>query len=206
MIIALLLIIFKMILAFMQMRQTFSYFDKGDKRTKAEQKAENGSDDEAENLKQVTVKFARAGDQERIKKARERSYNFISQIGADEPWCETLIYSKDTHQSEMERQKIPHAHQSNEENCISITPKEYFSDLFHESAVTLNSVTPSTSSDTATDDPKEVKIPTVRDPLSKKQVKKLPLLDQIKMFLKDGNFKKFRVHFHPNDMCMYHSF
>jgi hypothetical protein len=64
------------------MRQNYSYFDKGDKRTKAEEKAENGSDEEAEDLKQVTVKFARSGDAEKIKRAKERSYNFISNIGA----------------------------------------------------------------------------------------------------------------------------
>lgn len=75
--------IFKsLVLAFYQMRQNYSYFDKGDKRTKAEQKTENGSDEESDDLKQVTVKFARSGDADKIKKARERSYHFISHIGA----------------------------------------------------------------------------------------------------------------------------
>jgi DNA-directed RNA polymerase III subunit RPC5 len=74
------------------MRQNYGYFDKGDKRTKAEEKAENGSDDEAEDLKQVTVKFARSGDAEKIKKAKERSYHFISHIGAGNTSKKSLIW------------------------------------------------------------------------------------------------------------------
>lgn len=166
------------------MRQNYTYFDKGDKRTKAEQKAANGSDDEAEDLKQVTVKFARSGDAEKIKKARERSYHFISHIGADEPWCEALIYAKNSTQSQMERQKIPVSHQG-EGNFTGISPNEYFADLISDD-VTLNAtVLPQEPAD----EEKEVKVPTVRGPISKKQIKKLPLLEQIKIFLKDGEFR-----------------
>jgi DNA-directed RNA polymerase III subunit RPC5 len=164
------------------MRQTYSYFDKGDKRTKAEQKAENGSDDEAEDLKQVTVKFARSGDADKIKKARERSYHFISHIGADEPWCEALIYPKNSSQSEIERQKIPLAHHAIEGHFTSIPANEYFSDLISDDA-TLNAALPAIGEG---EDDSEVKTPLVRGPISKKQVKKLPLLEQIKVFLKDG--------------------
>lgn len=167
------------------MRQNYSYFDKGDKRTKAEQKAENGSDEEAEDLKQVTVKFARSGDAEKIKKARERSYHFISHIGADEPWCEALIYPKTTSQSEIERQKIPLSHHTLNQggNFVGISPNEYFADLISDDA-TLNAM-PNASSESIEDE-KEAKTPTIRGPISKKQIKKLPLLEQIKVFLKDG--------------------
>lgn len=173
------------------MRQNYSYFDKGDKRTKAEQKAENGSDEEAEDLKQVTVKFARSGDAEKIKKARERSYHFISHIGADEPWCEALIYPKTTSQSEIERQKIPLSHQSTDGNFTGISPNEYFRDLIGENAATLTAaVVPIAGSD-ATEDDKETKI-AAWGIISKKQIKKLPLLDQIKVFLKEGEkFSRF---------------
>lgn len=173
-----------LVLAFYQMRQNYSYFDKGDKRTKAEQKAENGSDDEAEDLKQVTVKFARSGDADKIKKARERSYHFISHIGADEPWCEALIYPKNSSQSEIERQKIPLAHHAIDGHFTSIPPNEYFSDLISDDA-TLNAALPAIGEDDAES---EVKTPLVRGPISKKQVKKLALLEQIKVFLKDGKF------------------
>jgi DNA-directed RNA polymerase III subunit RPC5 len=167
------------------MRQNYSYFDKGDKRTKAEQKAENGSDEEAEDLKQVTVKFARSGDAEKIKKARERSYHFISHIGADEPWCEALIYPKTTPQSEIERQKIPLSHHASDGNFTGISPNEYFADLISDDATLNAAVLPTTGSE-AVEDEKELKVPTVRGPISKKQIKKLPLLEQIKVFLKDG--------------------
>lgn len=165
------------------MRQSYSYFDKGDKRTKAEQKAENGSDDETEDLKQVTVKFARSGDAEKIKKAREKSYHYISHIGADEPWCEALIYPKTSSQSQIERQKIPLSHHAVDGHFSSIPPNEYFSDLISDN-VTLNATVPLSTE--AADDDKERKVPTVRGPISKKQIKKLPLLEQIKVFLKDG--------------------
>lgn len=171
--------------AFFQMRQSYSYFDKGDKRTKAEQKAENGSDDEAEDLKQVTVKFARSGDADKIKKARERSYHFISHIGADEPWCEAMIYPKNTSQSQIERQKIPLSQHSIDGHFSSIPPNEYFSDLISDNA-TLNAA--ASQAPEINEDEKEAKTATVIGPISKKQVKKLPLLDQIKIFLKDGKF------------------
>lgn len=167
---------------FYQMRQNYSYFDKGDKRTKAEQKAENGSDEEVEDLKHVTVKFARSGDAEKIKKARERSYHFISHIGADEPWCEAMIYPKTTTQSQVERQKIPLSHHAIGGNFNSIPPNDYFSDLISDDA-TLNSSIPVNEEPMEEDSKKSV---TIRGPISKKQVKKLPLIDQIKVFLKDG--------------------
>lgn len=167
------------------MRQNYSYFDKGDKRVKAEQKAENGSDDEAEDVTQVTVKFARSGDAEKIKKARERSYHFISHIGADEPWCEALIYPKSTSQSEIERQKIPLSQHATAGVFSSISPNEYFSDLINDEATLNATIVPSNE---AADDDKEAKAPTIRGPISKKQIKKLPLLEQIKVFLKDGEF------------------
>ena len=78
---------FLIILAILQMRQSFSYFDKQDKRTKAEQKVENESDD-------------------KLHKAREKSNNFVSKIGADEPWCETLWHLHKSYEAELERKKI----------------------------------------------------------------------------------------------------
>lgn len=170
------------------MRQTYSYFDKGDKRTKAEQKAENGSDDETDDLKQVTVKFARSGDAEKIRKARERSYHFISHIGADEPWCEALIYPKTTSQSQIERQKIPLSQHADDGHFDSISPNEYFSELISDD-VTLNATVP--LSKELYEEDKDGKVPTVRGPLSKKQIKKLPLLEQIKVFLKDAKILSF---------------
>lgn len=88
-----------------QMRPSFSYFDKSDKRQKAEQKAENEADMDEEEPTQITVKFARQ-ENENVRKAREKSFNFLSKKYADEAWCETMWYTKESHQAELERQKL----------------------------------------------------------------------------------------------------
>uniref|UniRef100_A0A182M3S3 DNA-directed RNA polymerase III subunit RPC5 n=1 Tax=Anopheles culicifacies TaxID=139723 RepID=A0A182M3S3_9DIPT len=89
------------------MRQMFSYFDKQDKRTKAEQKAEQDADGAAEDeeLTQVTVKFARL-ENEKVRKAREKSFNYLSKMEAEEPWCETFWHEKTSAAAELERQKL----------------------------------------------------------------------------------------------------
>uniref|UniRef100_A0A2M4AQ09 Putative dna-directed rna polymeraseiii 80 kDa polypeptide n=1 Tax=Anopheles triannulatus TaxID=58253 RepID=A0A2M4AQ09_9DIPT len=89
------------------MRQMFSYFDKQDQRTKAEQKAEQDADGggEEEELTQVTVKFARP-ENEKLRKAREKSFNYLSKIEAEEPWCETFWHEKQSSAAEHERQKL----------------------------------------------------------------------------------------------------
>uniref|UniRef100_A0A182N8C0 DNA-directed RNA polymerase III subunit RPC5 n=1 Tax=Anopheles dirus TaxID=7168 RepID=A0A182N8C0_9DIPT len=89
------------------MRQMFSYFDKQDKRTKAEQKAEQDADGAAEDeeLTQVTVKFART-ENEKVRKAREKSFNYLSKMEAEEPWCETFWHEKNSSTAELERQKL----------------------------------------------------------------------------------------------------
>uniref|UniRef100_A0A8W7P3T8 DNA-directed RNA polymerase III subunit RPC5 n=1 Tax=Anopheles coluzzii TaxID=1518534 RepID=A0A8W7P3T8_ANOCL len=87
------------------MRQMFSYFDKQDTRTKAEQKAERDADGAAddEELTQVTVKFA---ENERMRKAREKSFNYLSEMEAEEPWCETFWHEKTSSTAELEKQKL----------------------------------------------------------------------------------------------------
>lgn len=89
------------------MRQMFSYFDKQDQRTKAEQKAEQDADGggEEEELTQVTVKFARP-ENEKLRKAREKSFNYLTKIEAEEPWCETFWHEKQSSAAEHERQKL----------------------------------------------------------------------------------------------------
>lgn len=88
-----------------QMRPSFSYFDKQDKRAKADKRAEDGEGPEDEEMKQVTVKFAR-NESEKVKKAREKSYNYISRMGAEEPWCETMWHPSVSEMATMEAQKL----------------------------------------------------------------------------------------------------
>lgn len=171
------------------MRQTYSYFDKGDNRKNSE-KGDMEADDEATevDLKQVTVKFARTGDTEKIKKAREKSYHFISQIGKDEPWCETFIYPKHSPESAIERQRIPHITNASDEHIkfINIPPTEYFGNLVDTEAHSLDIAV----AQIPTDD-KEIKIETIRGPISQRKIKKFQLLDQLKLILRDGKLLSF---------------
>ncbi|KAG5681299.1 hypothetical protein PVAND_010749 [Polypedilum vanderplanki] len=170
---------------FFQMRQTFSHFDKGDKRIKSEK---SGDDDDDDDLKQVTVKFAKpAGDSERIKKARERSYQFISSIGKDEAWCETLIYSKISPESELERQKILYTG-GQQQHLSTIPVQDYFETLMtpDKGSISLTSHEPSKSDDTS-----EKHIDVLKGIVSKRLIKRLPLIDQLKVVLKDSKVLTF---------------
>ncbi|CAH1720507.1 unnamed protein product [Chironomus riparius] len=180
---------------FFQMRQTYSYFDKGDKRTKAE-KGDMDEEEPEEDLKQVTVKFARTGDSEKIKKAREKSYRFISQIGKDEAWCETLIYPKHTAQSQLERHKISGINICSDISTgTNMSQDEYFDKLVN-SAEAANSLDASLAQtlkikeeDTKLEENNGMILH--KGPISKRQTKKLPLLDQLKVILKDAKILSF---------------
>jgi DNA-directed RNA polymerase-3 subunit RPC5 len=176
---------------FFQMRQTYSYFDKGDKRKKAEKNDDNM--EQEEDVKQVTVKFAKTGDSEKIKKAREKSFQFISQIGVDEPWCEAFIYPKSSPQSEMERQKLPLVSTFDASSFNAITPSEYFKKLLDDDANALDASLQKalTIACSKATDGGESKILSIRAPISKRQVKKLPLVDQIKVILRDAKVLTF---------------
>lgn len=87
------------------MRPSFSYFDKSDTRNKAEKKAENDADLDEEEPKQITVQFART-ENDSIRKAREKSFGFLSAKSADEAWCRTMWYPKDSQQAVLEREKL----------------------------------------------------------------------------------------------------
>lgn len=158
-----------------QMRPNYSCFDKLDKRNKAEQKAEKEADEEEEELKQVTVKFSRI-ENERIKKAREKSFNVISQRGAEEPWCETLWHPQTATASELEKQKLFASNIEATGQTLSLSNKEYFDNLV------------------STDD----KVICVTDGMpsrniSRKILRNMSLLDQLKVILRDGEYIKLNM-------------
>lgn len=75
------------------MRPAFNYFDKQDKRAKDEDNEKKDVDDEAGpsselEATQITVSFAR-NETDRIKKAREKSYSFLTKKSSEEPWCDS---------------------------------------------------------------------------------------------------------------------
>lgn len=164
-----------------QMRQNFAHLAKADKRSNQQQKNED-SDEEADDLKQVTVKFAKTGDAEKIKKAKERSYHFISQIGADEPWCDSLIHPKSSNQSEIERNKITEKAQNDHDECTGFpTSDDYFPQLLSDK-VSFEAVELKREDNANLDS---------IGPLSKQQIRKLPLLDQIKVILRDAKILSY---------------
>lgn len=154
----------------LQMRPSFSYFDKSDTRKKAEQKTENESDTEDEEPKHVTVKFART-ETDRSRKAREKSFNYLSKKSADEPWCETLWHSKDSVQSQLERQKLFSSTNESTGHTLSLTSSEYVETL-------IPAERDYSSVDTA-------EMPSI---VCMNKLKTLPLADQIMYILKDGIF------------------
>lgn len=111
-----------------QMRPSFSYFDKSDKRNKAEQKAENEADLDEEEPKQVTVKFART-ENDRLRKAREKSFNFISQKSAEEAWCQTMYYGRETTEAELERHKLFSTSNEITGHALSLASSDYIETL-----------------------------------------------------------------------------
>lgn len=153
-----------------QMRPSFSYFDKSDTRKKAEQKFDNESDADEDEPKQVTVKFAR-NDSDRLKKAREKSYNYLSQKSADEPWCETMWYPPDSTRADIERQKLFATSTQATGHSLSLTSREYVDTLIpaEKTISNLDAILP----------------PRV---ISMLKLKGLPLTDQVRNILKDGEF------------------
>uniref|UniRef100_A0A1B0FI91 DNA-directed RNA polymerase III subunit RPC5 n=1 Tax=Glossina morsitans morsitans TaxID=37546 RepID=A0A1B0FI91_GLOMM len=152
-----------------QLRPSFSYFDKEDKRNKAEQKALNEEDDDEE-LQQVTVKFARTS----AKKAKERQgFHNLMKKSDEEPWCETYWHPRSSSTSELERQKL---FTTNRQSSLAfaLDPKAYLKKLL----------------------PNEVRNQSIDAVLparvfSKVRLKSLPLLEQLKIILKDGRMLSF---------------
>lgn len=158
------------------MRQVFSYFDKQDKRTKAEQKAEQDADADEEELKQVTVKFART-ENEKVRKAREKSFNYISKMESEEPWCETFWHAKKSTTAELERHKLfcssasAASSRDGAESALNVGTAEYLDMLISKEKTDRNidSMLPSRV-------------------VCMHKLKQMALVDQIKVILKDGKF------------------
>ncbi|XP_055603340.1 DNA-directed RNA polymerase III subunit RPC5 [Uranotaenia lowii] len=163
------------------MRQVFSYFDKQDKRTKAEQKAEQDADGDEEELKQVTVKFART-ENEKVRKAREKSFNYISKMESEEPWCETFWHRKDSSSAELERQRLyattssgSGSNPAENEALNAVTADEYLAMLIskEKSDRNIDSMLPSRV-------------------VCMHKLRQMTLVDQIKIILKDAKVLTFQ--------------
>lgn len=110
----------------------FPYLDITDKRAKEEAKEQgdaevSGGEDEEE-AKQITVKFARQ-ESERVKRAREKSFNYLSKKSAEEPWYHTEFFTADTRLAELERAKFLSVPLEDRVSSLSLTPEQYMNDL-----------------------------------------------------------------------------
>lgn len=151
-----------------QMRPSFSYFDKSDTRKKAEQKNDLESDAEEEEPKQVTVKFSRT-ETDRTRKAREKSFNFLSKKSADEPWCEAMWHDKESVAAEIERQKLFSTSNESTGHALSLPNNEYI-DVLIPAERDFNNVDTAVQSNI----------------VCMNKLRTMTLPDQIQQILKDG--------------------
>lgn len=158
-----------------QMRPSFSQFDKSESRRISEQKTEQESEAEEEEPKQVTVKFART-ETDRSRKAREKSFNYLLKRSEDEPWCETEWCGQDTIQAQLERQKLFSNSDESTGHALSLPSNEY-----------IESLIPAERDFSSVDDTATSII------CSMSKLKTFPLPDQIQQILKDG---KFNIYIH----------
>ncbi|XP_037818813.1 DNA-directed RNA polymerase III subunit RPC5 isoform X2 [Lucilia sericata] len=151
------------------LRPSFSYFDKEDKRNKAEQKALNEEDDDEE-LQQVTVKFARTGG----KKVKERQgYDTFVKKSVDEPWCETYWHSRTSPTAELERQKLFATNRQGSHALALDTPKY------------VEKLLPAEGQDQGIDAVLPARV------ISKAKLKSMNLMEQLKVILKDAKMLSF---------------
>lgn len=153
-----------------QMRPSFSYFDKQDKRSKAENKPE---DEEEEEARQVTVKFAR-NDTERARKAKEKSYNHFAQMNEEEPWCETMWYPNDSEIAALEKHKLQIGTMDSQKHLFSLEKNHYLKNLL-----------------TTEEDSSVAESLLTARVLSHRNLAQLPLVDQIQHLLTDGKILSF---------------
>ncbi|CAF4823670.1 unnamed protein product [Pieris macdunnoughi] len=111
-----------------QLRPSYSYCDKQDKRKQDKNELDVSEDEEKEpEIQQVTVKFARV-ETEVAKKAREKSFHTISQKVAEEPWYDALWKSSKSDQAELERLKLFSA-TSSDGSALTLEARDYIKEL-----------------------------------------------------------------------------
>ncbi|KAJ1526730.1 hypothetical protein ONE63_008310 [Megalurothrips usitatus] len=149
------------------LRPTFSYLDKSDKRQINAQDEVSGGEEEEE-LKQVKVKFARQ-ENERVKKAREQSYDNHRKLSSSEPWYHTEYLTPQTDDAELERAKLYCSQIAEQVADLSLNRENYLSYLIDPDAVDE-----STSG------------------ASKRCLKSMNLADQVRSIMKEARLLPFR--------------
>nr|CAD7458170.1 unnamed protein product [Timema tahoe] len=154
----------------LHLRPSFAYLDKSDKRAKEEGEDISGGEEEEE-AKQVTVKFKRQ-ENDRIKQARERSFGFLSKRSAEEPWYHTEFHATLSETSEKWKSKLYCSKTTEKVSELNVSSDDYLKTLLPEDLE---------------DD--SVKTSTYSVPL--KNLRLLPLVDQVKLLLKEAKLLQF---------------
>ncbi|XP_075231012.1 RNA polymerase III subunit E isoform X2 [Lycorma delicatula] len=162
------------------LQPSFPYLDLTEKRAREELKERGSMDfsaieEEEDKDKQITVKFARQ-ESERMKRARERSFNYLSMKSAEEPWYDTNYYPSTSRESEMERQKLQLSKERGEDETSSLClkPQQYIQNLL-PSLQEESWIIPSLPSNV----------------LSLTAIKALPLSEQVRLILRDVKVMTF---------------
>ncbi|XP_069692182.1 DNA-directed RNA polymerase III subunit RPC5 [Periplaneta americana] len=158
------------------LRPSFSYLDKSDKRAKEEAKEQGEADasgEEEEEVQQVTVKFARQ-ENERIKRARERSFGYLSKKSAEEPWYYTEFYNAQSEKAELERGKLYCTKPEERVNELSLGVKEYMKYLIPKE-----------------EESEESKPSEASAVISLNSLKQLPIVDQVKILFREAKILRF---------------
>ncbi|CAG4937054.1 unnamed protein product [Parnassius apollo] len=106
-----------------QLRPSYGYYDKQDKRKPDKNKTDSDDEDKEPEAQQVTVKFARQ-ETEVAKKAREKSFETISQRISEEPWYDALWKQSDSDYADLERLKLFSANTS-DGSSLTLPHSEY---------------------------------------------------------------------------------
>ncbi|XP_077285574.1 RNA polymerase III subunit E [Arctopsyche grandis] len=157
----------------LQMRPAFNYFDKQDKRVKDEDNEKKDIDDEAGpsselEATQITVSFAR-NETDRIKKAREKSYSFLTKKSSEEPWCDSTWWHPKSDKADLERHKLFASATTDDRIPLNLDAAQYLSTLVPQD-IELNAINKS----------ENVEFVNLSD------IKKLPPTEQCKIILNDA--------------------
>nr|CAG4640931.1 EOG090X07NA [Eulimnadia texana] len=160
------------------MKPSFSFLDKSDKKLKEEARdlgADAGeSADEEEGVQQVTVKFART-ENERFKKAREKSFDFLQKKSAEEPWYNTNYHHSNSEESLLGKARLM-CEKSHEEVSVLVQPAKNY----------IQSLVPPDLEIVGT----EAALPS--NVVSLAHIKNLPLVDQVKAVMINAKLMSFQ--------------
>ncbi|XP_077979709.1 DNA-directed RNA polymerase III subunit RPC5-like [Glandiceps talaboti] len=159
-----------------QLRPSFKYLDKADVRVKQEKAAADegeSSQDEEEEAKPVTVKFARP-ETDQAKAKRLASWQYLEQKRSEESWVDLTVNHIKDPTSESERNFLYSQGNDFEVTEFSTNPRDYLTMLMPE------------------EESSDIKMPQMpSNVLSMTQLKTLPLADQVRQLMASAKVMGF---------------